>query len=724
MRSALRSAISLLVLGLSAGPDPAAAERATKGRTWTLDDMVAVPEVKDLAISHDGTRAAYVLRTVDVAKDRPQYELHVVDIGAHRDRIVATSVLMTRLSAIPGRATWSVLANFGKGLNLYEIGDGAGVAPIVESRTNVLVGNADGANFGYDEVGPMPVGVAFYDWSPDGKRLFYTTLEAVQSASRVVGGTDVTDASAQRRWRPRVRVRLYLRSGNEEPVEIASAPAEDRVARYMGAFPHWASDHLDYALQAVNNPTPSVWHYRWQFGSTQSTLLPGGAEIMGGDAPTGPNEGKILVTRTGDQTRLIERLQNGASFDYGAMNVQLLGHAAGGAWRTADGIVMLSVRFVDEARFGLVRLDRRGKATILPAKDSLRHCAFTPDALRGVCIREGLVKSPELVAVSTASGRIDPVLEIAPHYAAIKPLALAHRSWSNSFGFKNNGFIIYPRGYRRGASYPAIIVTHSPDADQRFASPDLVWSYPVYLLAERGYVVLLVNDPPASQSAILQKAQETWNSCDGRTPPWEVQRLTWLNTVESYRSLINLLSTEGLVDRERLGIAGYSAGSQMVNVAVTQSELFKAASSGDGAYLEPAANRYLQCSYRAVYGGAPGDPKAMPNYLALAPSYRAQYVTTPVLQQLAEPRVGAVDFYQALQVENVPADITLYPGETPDTDETHLFHIPSNRRAALVENLEWFDFWLRGIAPTSDPERAARWEKMRAQFVTARKAAD
>src|SRR3546814_14610896 len=68
---------------------------------------------------------------------------------------------------------------------------------------------------------------------------------------------------------------------------------------------------------------------------------------------------------------------------------------------------------------------------------------------------------------------------------------------------------------------------------------------------------------------------------------------------------------------------------------------------------------------------------------------RADKVCAPVLQQMASPFAGAIDFYAALREAKVPAQISLYPGETTATDETHLFHIPSNRLRAMPENLAW-----------------------------------
>jgi hypothetical protein len=63
----------------------------------------------------------------------------------------------------------------------------------------------------------------------------------------------------------------------------------------------------------------------------------------------------------------------------------------------------------------------------------------------------------------------------------------------------------------------------------------------------------------------------------------------------------------------------------------------------------------------------------------------------------------------------VPAQLTLYPGESLASDETHFFHIPANQRAAMMENLAWFDFWLKGAVSSteSDDGQLARWMAMK-----------
>src|SRR3546814_19131769 len=87
-----------------------------------------------------------------------------------------------------------------------------------------------------------------------------------------------------------------------------------------------------------------------------------------------------------------------------------------------------------------------------------------------------------------------------------------------------------------------------------------------------------------------------------RRPPRSTRTDTLFPYTTRFRSedAIAELASEGIVDPDRIGIAGYSRGSQMVNVAMTQSEMFRAASSGDGNYLEPASYSDPKDGYHAV----------------------------------------------------------------------------------------------------------------------------
>src|SRR3546814_4217881 len=101
----------------------------------------------------------------------------------------------------------------------------------------------------------------------------------------------------------------------------------------------------------------------------------------------------------------------------------------------------------------------------------------------------------------------------------------------------------------------------------------------------------------------------------------------------------------------------------------------------------------------------------------MAPSLRGKEACGAMLLQMATPYSASIDLYSALRKATIPAQITLYPGEDAASDETHIFHIPSNRMKAMEENIAWFDYWLLGKRNPSSPfaHRYGEWDKMRSE---------
>ena len=85
-----------------------------------------------------------------------------------------------------------------------------------------------------------------------------------------------------------------------------------------------------------------------------------------------------------------------------------------------------------------------------------------------------------------------------------------------------------------------------------------------------------------------------------------------------------------------------------------------------------------------------------------------------MLQQVASASPSQAQLFEALRSERVPTQLSYYPGSSSASDETHLFHIPSNRLLAMRENMAWFDYWLLGIrdGDAPFPERLAEWDRM------------
>ena len=682
-------------------------------RLWTLDDILKVPEVTEIALASDGRSALYVVEQADLPSNRTQSSIHILDLAAKTERQVASATLAKLIKRIPGTSDWSGLLDTGEGLQLYRISRSGAITPLMIVPDTVPVGRAD-LSFPISGSPPHRIGVLAYDWSPDGRWLWYSVLRAKSGKSRVRFDEDVAALGTRRRSQIEVEIEFRLRDPDGHSEAVVVRPSTDRMAVHASANIVWNGDQIDFRVENADGATGSAFEtLAWNRRTKTLRTLTRERDTKTVQMLQGPHGGQLTTEGTESENRLVETLADGRRRDYGRVQF-IIGDPRGfGTARSADGgRVILGTRNLAMPAYGLALLDRNGLREIR-SNSSLTQCGFDGSLSFGVCVEQGMTRPPRLVHVDLEGGKTSPILPLSPRHEAITPLNVKPRTWVNRHGYKATGYVILPRSYRPGQRYPAIIVTHGGDADERFSDIGNQWNYPVQLLAERGYVVLLINDPAPNQTPEQIAAYRAWGRGKGQLEPEALQRLIWINGVHSFEDAVSELVEDGLVDRERVGIAGYSRGSQMVHVAITQSSFFRAASSGDGGFLEPAAYAASKANYDSVYGGAPlSDHFAQ--YRRFAPSLNADKICAPVLQQVAAASPAQVEFVDAVRAAGVPTQLSYYPGASPATDETHIFYIPQNRLLAMRENIAWFDYWLLGKRDPAMPfpERLAQWDKM------------
>lgn len=676
---------------------------------------MTVPEFAAIAVSDDGGEAAYVVRSADLATDRQRSALHVVHLQTGVARQVVEAGWLDELQRNDVRGSWTFLGDMGQGVQLYEVRDGQRPSPVIVNTNPVMVGRQDGAIYLSSMSAPRSVGILSYQWSDDGRMLWYSKFRQVDAPQGRIYGEEVRRSLvAGRRWAPQVVIELRVIFPDGRDLLLDTRPITDRLALRGRSNVQWNGETLYYAISDIDPDVELAYSgFSWDARTGQRRSAPPPPNPFRHSA-VGPGGGALRTEGFGDGRRLVERRPDAPARDFGHVDFTLDDPRGPASWRSADGRwTVIGTRSLRHVRYGLAIMDSSGLHPV-ETSGSLTRCAYASAAGLAACVRQGVDAAPELVRVDLATRAVHPVASLAPRHAAIAPLRIEPRLWTNSSGHYASGFVTYPRNYEPGRRYPAVVVTHGSDADERFASQELQWDYPIQVLAERGYLVVSINDPSPNQNEELMRGMNAWIGSD-QMPPEGIQDLMWLDVVRSYEAAIAALDAEGLIDRERVGVAGFSRGSQMVNVAMTQSQLFRAASSGDGGFLEPGGYHGSPMSYRSVFGGAPFEAAALPNYQRLSPSFRGTSASGPILQQVAAPTNSRLDFHEALLRAGVPAEITLYPGEDPSSDETHLFHIPSNRLAAMQENIDWFDFWLRDLVDP-DPAKAdqyRRWRHMR-----------
>lgn len=663
-------------------------------RHWTMDDILTAPQVVALSRSVDGQSALVVTRAADVGRDVDVSELWVIDLKSRQRRLLLRAAFIENLRRVPGTATWNILADVGAGVQLYRLGRTGALTAEVINPSPVQGGATDDSTRQMAIADPPRlIGVASYDRSPDGRSLWYSVVKPALGRPATLRNEELGPVMGRFRPRADATIEYHLRTPDGIDHLVATRPIADRVAAYAGGNVTWKGGVLRYLqedgrdgqrtyraveVSLVNGVSKPV---------TQTLADPFGATVLG------PDGGRLATEGFGEARRLVEITVDGQKKDRGPAAFLLDDPRSAGHWLSDDGVsALVGTRILDQKRFGLEWIDSKERHAV-ETDASLTKCDFSGSLEDGICIRESQVMAPQLVRVRPRTGGVEHIVDISPRHSAITPLAVTSKVWSNRLGFKASGFIVWPRGYKAGQRYPAIVVTHGSDADERFVRREMQWNYPVQLWAEQGYVVLLINDPMSAQDARLSGADAQWATRHGPYTPEQMRELLFLNGVYTFEDALQELIASGAIDPERVGIAGYSRGSQMTNVAMTQSRRFRVASSGDGDLPEPIGYVAAQPGYDALFGGSPFGPAAV-HYKALSPSLRADVANGPVLLQVATPLPGAVEFYRSLRAADVPAEITFYPGETSQSDETHIFHIPSNRRAAMDENLAWFDFWL------------------------------
>lgn len=684
---------------------------------WTLRDIVTVPHVVDVAISNDGRDGAYVAFQADMTNNRQRACLYLVDVAKKSVRQAVTAGWMQDLRPLPAGGGWSVLADFGDGEQLYRIGPDGSSEVVVANSDTVLVGKVDGAVDYNATDAPRRIGILAYSWSPDGESLWYVVARPAPDLVNTLFDDAAWRAGLDVPRRMPMTVEFRVRYSDGDDVLIDARPAEDHVVYRTGFHVEWADDGSGLRYSFSRGEPGALRQETYTWSDVRGSLDVGGAPRLT-RAPRDPSVGELAVALIGQNQLLQENFAGGRNVEHQPIDFVVADPRASKGWVAPMGErIIVGVRFTEPPRYGLVVLDREHGQNVIAVEGSLTNCAIDGNGATGLCVRQSMTHPPELVRLDLHTGLLSHILSLAPAHEAIVPLRVESQTWIGEAGFSASGFVTYPRDYRPGTSYPAIIITHGSDADERFVSHGFQWEYPAQVFAEQGYFVVAVNDPVSSQTEELAAAYDAWSG-KGDMPPALVQDLIWITGVRCFEAAIAQLADQGLVDPSRVGIAGYSRGSQMVNVAMTQSSLFVAGSSGDGGYLEPAgyfATPTAGRSYDAVFGGSPYADEAFENYRRLSPTFRAEHASGALLQQVAELRPGVAQLHSELRRHGKPTQISLYAGEDRHSRETHLFHLPANRLAAMQENLDWFNFWLRGFE-RPDPAMAttySRWRRLR-----------
>lgn len=377
-----------------------------------------------------------------------------------------------------------------------------------------------------------------------------------------------------------------------------------------------------------------------------------------------------------------------------------------GPWWSADGGELWYLRREGWAGSEEIALYRWTPGDPAPRRetsttDLIVGCTKAPGGL--LCGVESSTTPRRLVLIDPLTGHRRDIFDPNPEFGAIALSATERLHWINAMGVESYGDLVLPHG-QATAPYPLIVVTYETRGFLRGGTGD---EYPVQPLANRGFAVLVLQNPPSAAALIRSRNAEEYQRADREN--WGYRR----NVLASLESGVELLVARGLVDPDRVGLTGLSDGAGTVRFALINSDIAAAASISscceDPVSIMTLAGPAYADRYRA--SGYPRiTDRASAKWRDASLALNACRVETPILMQLADREFRAsLEAWSSLREFGRPVEMFVFP------DEYHVKWQPAHRLAIYKRNLDWFDFWLQD-REYSDPARQAeyaRWRIMR-----------
>ena len=254
-------------------------------------------------------------------------------------------------------------------------------------------------------------------------------------------------------------------------------------------------------------------------------------------------------------------------------------------------------------------------------------------------------------------------------------------TWMSTDGKMVEGVLVKPVNYEPGRRYPLVVQIHGGPASATVQSFNASHGYYSHIYAAAGYMCLLPNYRGSSNY--------------GEEFRTEIIGDYFRQGYEDIMAGVDHLIAEGMVDPDRLGAMGWSAGGHWSNWILTHTNRFKAISSGAGTmnWVSMYAQSDVQRNRQNYFGVFPYD-----DFEALWDISPLKYINnaeTPTLVHVVDgdprvPRPQSEELHMALKKLGVPTEFFVYPGQT------HGIPTRRNQMVKMVSEFNWFEKYING----------------------------
>jgi dipeptidyl aminopeptidase/acylaminoacyl peptidase len=645
-----------------------------------LDSLATVPVFKEVAISPDAKRVAWVEAVADKRgagwSETAIYIAHLSSPDSHPRRVTAGDGTVAH--AEHGLA-WSLDSSC-----LAFLSDSS-----KKGQLQVYLVSADGGQV--RKVTDLRGHLAGPRWSPTGRELALLFLD---NAERKPGPLEAGSAEVgliEEHIDEQRLVVLDLDSGRTRTISPPDLYVYEfdwsrdgkrmaMVAAHGSGDNNWYIARL-YTLETASGtlkqilkPSMQIAEPRWDSDGKNIAFIGGlmsDEGVTGGDIYTIPAEG-------GEPRNLTPNIEASASSLSWPASSRILfaGHVEG-----CSGIANL------DTGSGRVAMLWTGAETIVERGWS-PAVSWAADGKSCAVIRHAFDLPPQVWAGPVGSWQPS---SRAGDAAARPQWGVARSLHWKSDGLTVQGWLLYPRDYDPSQRYPMVVSVHGGPASARLPA----WPHSPFdlsVLASQGYFVFFPN--PRGSFGQGEKFTRANVKDFGHGDLRDI--LTGVDEVLKTAS----------VDKDRLALAGWSYGGYMTMWAVTQTNRFRAAVAGAGVanwqsyYGQNSIDQWMI----PYFGATVYDDPAV--YARSSPINFITRVKTPTLVLVGErdlecPVPQSREFWHALKTLGVPTQLVIYPGEG------HLFTRPTHRRDILTRTLGWLDRYLNANRTQEAPRSPA-----------------
>lgn len=274
-------------------------------------------------------------------------------------------------------------------------------------------------------------------------------------------------------------------------------------------------------------------------------------------------------------------------------------------------------------------------------------------------------------------------LKLADFNPQIKELNLGDfkpYKWKSKDGRIIEGILGLPHDFEKGKKYPLIVQLHGGPASAYMLSfPSGISSYS-HVFTGKGWVVFQPNYRGSTNY--------------GEAFMKEIVGKYFDKSIDDIVTGIESLIKEGIVDKGRIGVMGWSAGGHMTNWLITHyPDMFKGACSGAGTanWISMYAQTDIQYIREFYFLDKPWNKVEL--YLKYSPILYIKNAKAPTLILCGEedervPLPQSKELHMGLLKNGVPTELVIFPREP------HALREPKHQLHKMRKELEWLEKWV------------------------------